>query len=72
MVVLEAEVNQLMMHTSICIGQIQPAHSQRLVLPVCLVDDGHQLFILLQTTRNAQEKCLLHCGVKVAIQGHKP
>ena len=49
MLVLECEVNQAMMNTSISIGQVKPADGDRLVLLVGFLDGCHQFVELFSS-----------------------
>ena len=58
------------MDTAKGIGEVQPAHTQRSLLPPSLTQHGRKLEVMFGTARHSINKGLLHGGVLVAVPSH--
>ena len=56
------------MHTAICIGQIQPTHCQCLVLGLSLIGDGGELQLMLSAAGSSRQECR---WVEVLVEEHE-
>ena len=66
----QGEGDQVMMHTTECIRQIDPADTERLPPSLSLPNDGQHLQMMFRAARNIIDKGFLGGSVEEAIVDH--